>query len=131
MITPFAVVLILVALSQVDRRIDTAARGLGASVAQRAIRIILPNIKFGIVTALLLSFVLSWEEIGVTLFVSSVNAITLPRLMWMGLRDNIDPAIAAISVLLILLTVSVLLVRLVVQRVQARRAALRDMPTPS
>jgi putative spermidine/putrescine transport system permease protein len=125
------VVLILVALSQVDRRIDTAARGLGASVAQRAIRIILPNIKFGIVTALLLSFVLSWEEIGVTLFVSSVNAITLPRLMWMGLRDNIDPAIAAISVLLILLTVSVLLVRLVVQRVQARRAALRDMPTPS
>jgi putative spermidine/putrescine transport system permease protein len=100
-------------------------------VAQRAIRIILPNIKFGIVTALLLSFVLSWEEIGVTLFVSSVNAITLPRLMWMGLRDNIDPAIAAISVLLILLTVSVLLVRLVVQRVQARRAALRDMPTPS
>jgi putative spermidine/putrescine transport system permease protein len=128
MITPFAVVLVLVALSQVDRRIDTAARGLGASVAQRAFRIILPNIKFGIVTALLLSFVLSWEEIGVTLFVSSVNAITLPRLMWMGLRDNIDPAIAAISVLLILLTVSVLLVRLVVQRVQARRAALQDMP---
>jgi putative spermidine/putrescine transport system permease protein len=131
MITPFAVVLILVALSQVDRRIDTAARGLGASVAQRALRIILPNIKFGIVTALLLSFVLSWEEIGVTLFVSSVNAITLPRLMWMGLRDNIDPAIAAISVLLILLTVSVLLVRLVVQRLQARRAALQEIPTVS
>ncbi|HEY4161630.1 MAG TPA: ABC transporter permease [Dongiaceae bacterium] len=131
MITPFAVVLILVALSQVDRRIDTAARGLGASVAQRALKVILPNIKFGIVTALLLSFVLSWEEIGVTLFVTSVNAITLPRLMWMGLRDNIDPAIAAISVLLILLTVSVLLVRLVVQRVQARRAALREIPTVS
>jgi putative spermidine/putrescine transport system permease protein len=123
MITPFAVVLILVALSQVDRRIDTAARGLGASVAQRAFRIILPNIRFGIVTALLLSFVLSWEEIGVTLFVSSVNAITLPRLMWMGLRDNIDPAIASISVLLIGLTVSVLLVRLAVQRFRARRAA--------
>jgi putative spermidine/putrescine transport system permease protein len=123
MIAPFAVVLILVALSQVDRRIDLAARGLGASVAQRAFRVILPNIRFGIVTALLLSFVLSWEEIGVTLFVSSVNAITLPRLMWMGLRDNIDPAIAAISVLLITLTVTVLLARIAVRRLLARRLA--------
>jgi len=121
MIAPFAVVLILVALSQVDRRIDLAARGLGASVAQRAFKVILPNIRFGIVTALLLSFVLSWEEIGVTLFVSSVNAVTLPRLMWMGLRDNIDPAIAAISVLLILATVTVLLTRLIVRRLLARR----------
>jgi putative spermidine/putrescine transport system permease protein len=122
MIAPFAVVLILVALSQVDRRIDLAARGLGASVGQRALKVILPNIKFGIVTAALLSFVLSWEEIGVTLFVTSVNAITLPRLMWMGLRDNIDPAIAAISVLLILLTVAILLARMVVRRLLARRA---------
>ncbi len=108
MITPFAVVLILVALYQVDRRIDLAARGLGANLATRAFKVIVPNIKFGIATAALLSFVLSWEEIGVTLFITSVNAITLPRLMWMGLRDNIDPAIAAISVLLILVTAIIL-----------------------
>jgi putative spermidine/putrescine transport system permease protein len=100
-----------VALSRVDRRIDLAARGLGANPWDRATRIIIPNIKFGIVTAAMLSFVLSWEEIGVTLFITSVNAITLPRLMWMGLRDNIDPAIAAISVILILVTVAVLTVR--------------------
>ncbi len=116
MIVPFAVVLILVALSQVDRRIDLAARGLGASLRQRAFRVILPNIKFGVLTAALLSFVLSWEEIGVTLFVSSVNVITLPRRMWMGLRDNIDPAIAAVSVVLIVLTVAALLVRAFMRR---------------
>lgn len=116
MIVPFAVVMILVALSQVDRRIDLAARGLGASLHQRAFRVIIPNIKFGILTAALLSFVLSWEEIGVTLFVSSVNVITLPRRMWMGLRDNIDPAIAAVSVVLIVLTVLVLLVRAFMRR---------------
>lgn len=113
MTMPFAVVLILVSLAQVDRRIDLAARGLGATVWQRAAQVIVPNIRFGILTAWLLSFVLSWEEIGVTLFVTSVNAITLPRLMWMGLRDNIDPAIAALSVVLIALTVLVLAVRAV------------------
>lgn len=112
MIVPFAVVLILVALSHVDRRIDLAARGLGASTWERATKIIIPNIKFGLLTAWLLSFVLSWEEIGVTLFVTSVDAITLPRLMWMGLRDNIDPAIAALSVILILITMLVLTARI-------------------
>ena len=111
MVVPFAVVLILVALTQVDRRIDLAARGLGATVRERAFKIILPNIKFAVLTAALLSFVLSWEEIGVTLFITSVNAVTLPRLMWMGLRDNIDPAIAAISVILIVITVLVLTLR--------------------
>ncbi|CAM5295775.1 putative spermidine/putrescine transport system permease protein [Aquamicrobium terrae] len=117
---PFAVVLILVSLSQVDRRIDLAARGLGASTWERATKVIVPNIKFGILTAWLLSFVLSWEEIGVTLFITSVNAITLPRLIWMGLRDNIDPAIAAISVILILITVTVLTARIVHRRARGR-----------
>ncbi len=103
-VSPFAVVLLLAALSQVDRRIDLAARGMGASVGTRTLRVILPNIRFAVEAAALLCFVLSWEEIGVTLFITSVDAVTLPRLMWMGLRDNIDPAIAAMSVVLIALT---------------------------
>ena len=116
MTVPFAVVMVLVALAQVDRRIDLAARGMGASVAQRIFHVILPNIAFGVATAALLVFVLSWEEIGVTLFITSVDAITLPRLMWMGLRDNVDPAIAAISVVLIVVTLLVLLARMAFQR---------------
>ena len=116
MTVPFATVLILVSLSQVDRRLDLAARGLGATVWERATRIVIPNIKFGLLTAWLLSFILSWEEIGVTLFVTSVKAVTLPRLMWMGLRDNIDPAIAAVSVTLIVVTIAVLAIRSVFAR---------------
>jgi putative spermidine/putrescine transport system permease protein len=114
-IVPFAVVLILVALAQVDRRIDLAARGLGATALQRVFTIILPNIRFGVFTAALMAFALSWEEIGVTLFVTSVNAITLPRMMWMGVHDNIDPAIAAVSVVLIVITVFALVGRMILQ----------------
>ncbi len=116
MSVPFAVVLLLVGLSEVDPRIDLAARGLGASVWTRAVRVILPNIRFAIASAALLSFMLSWEEIGVTLFITSVNAITLPRLMWMGLRDNIDPAVASLSVVLIVITVTALLLRTLLRR---------------
>ena len=116
MIVPCAALLILVALAQVDRRIDLAARGLGASPLQRVVTIILPNIRFGVLTAALMAFILSWEEIGVTLFVTSVNAITLPRMIWMGVHDNIDPAIAAISVVLIVITTLALVGRMLVQR---------------
>jgi len=111
MIVPF-----VVALSGVDRRIDLAARGFGATLAQRAWRVILPNIRFGVLTAALLAFVLSWEEIGVTLFITSVNAITLPRLLWMGVHDNIDPAIAAVSVVLIAVTTIALAGRMMLHR---------------
>jgi putative spermidine/putrescine transport system permease protein len=105
MISPFAVVLINVALAQVDRRIDLAARGFGAGVLRRIFSVILPNMWFGVVSAFFLAFVLSWDEIGVTLFITSTDTITLPRMMWMGLRDNVDPAIAAISVVLIAIVV--------------------------
>lgn len=119
MITPFAVVMILVALAQVDRRIDLAARGLGATALQRVFKVILPNIRFGVLMAALMVFFLSWEEISVTLFVTSANAITLPRLMWMGVHDNIDPAVAAISVVLIVITTIALMGRMLLQHEEA------------
>ena len=90
--------------------------GSARAPLQRVVTIILPNIRFGVLTAALMAFILSWEEIGVTLFVTSVNAITLPRMMWMGVHDNIDPAIAAISVVLIVITTLALVGRMLFQR---------------
>ena len=46
-----------------------------------------------------------------TLFVTSVETITLPRRMWMGLRDNVDPSIAALSVLLICVVTLLVVIR--------------------
>ncbi|MBZ8117044.1 ABC transporter permease [Roseovarius sp. LXJ103] len=121
MIVPFAVVLVSVSLAQVDRRMDLAARAMGAGLGTRVFKVILPNIKFGVITAFFLTFVLSWEEIAVTIFITSVEAVTLPRLMWQGLRDNIDPAIAAISVVLIVIVTAVVIGRAVFAALKERR----------
>ena len=59
--------------------------------------------------------------IGVTLFITSVNAVTLPRMMWMGLRDNIDPAIAAISVVLIAIVIAVIVGKTIVASLAAKK----------
>lgn len=122
MSVPYAVVLITVALAQLDRRIDLAAQGMGAGLRRRIFGVILPNIRFGLIAAFFLCFLLSWDEIGVTLFVTSVDTITLPRRMWMGLRDNIDPAIASLSVVLIGIVSVVILVRAGVRFRALRRA---------
>jgi len=122
MTAPYAVVMVMVGLSQFDRRIDMAAQSMGASLPRRIFGVIVPNIRFGIVSAFFLCFLLSWDEIGVTLFITSVDAITLPRRMWMGLRDNIDPAIAALSVVLIAIVTVLTLVRAGVRFRELRRA---------
>lgn len=123
MVVPFAVVLISVSLAQVDRRIDLAARAMGAGLVTRIFSVLLPNIKFGVLTAFFLTFVLSWEEIGVTIFITSVDVVTLPRLMWMGLRDNIDPAIAAVSVVLFCLVTLAIIARALVTFAMTRRSS--------
>ena len=122
MIVPYAVVVIMVSLSQLDRRMDLAAQSMGASVPTRVFGVILPNIRFGLLGAFFLCFLLSWDEIGVTLFVTSVETITLPRRMWMGLRDNVDPAIAALSVLLILVVTVLVVIRAAMLMRKERRA---------
>ncbi len=122
MIVPYAVVVVMVSLSQIDWRMDLAAQSMGASVPTRIFGVILPNIRFGLLDAFFPRFLLSWDEIGVTLFVTSVETITLPRRMWMGLRDNVDPSIAALSVLLILV-VSLLMTARALLLMRKERAA--------
>lgn len=111
MIVPFAVVAILSALTRLNRDIELAARNLGANIWQTTVWVILPNLKFGIFSAWFLSLILSWEEATVTLFVSGVNVITLPKRMWDNLRLDVDPVIAAISVVMILLTTLLILLK--------------------
>ena len=121
MVVPYGVVTMLVALSQIDRRIELASRNLGASLMQTTFLVVMPNLKLGIASTALLSFALSWEEVAVTLFITSVDVNTLPRRIWGGLRDNVDPSVAAISVLLIGITLLVLCARLLLQYLAARK----------
>ncbi|NWL76929.1 ABC transporter permease [Pseudomonas taiwanensis] len=122
MVVPYGVVTMLVALSQIDRRIELASRNLGASLMQTTFLVVMPNLKLGIASTALLSFALSWEEVAVTLFITSVDVNTLPRRIWGGLRDNVDPSVAAISVLLIGVTLLVLCARLLLQYLAERKA---------
>jgi putative spermidine/putrescine transport system permease protein len=69
----------------------------------------LPLILPGVLVGALFAFITSFDELVVALFLSGANAVTLPRRMWEDLRYALDPTIAAVSTLTIVVTVVPLL----------------------
>jgi len=102
---PYVVITVSTSLANFDLRLEQAARNLGASVGQALRYVILPSIMPGILSGAIFAFILSWDEIVVTLFVTSLRIFTLPRRMWDGIREHADPTIAAVATVLIVLTV--------------------------
>jgi len=64
----------------------------------------LPQIRFAVITSALLSFLTSFDEVVVAMFISGGDNSTLTRNMFNALRDQIDPTIASISTIMILVT---------------------------
>lgn len=101
---PLVVIVTGAALKSYDMSQENAARSLGAPRWKAFLTVTLPQIKFGVVTSALLSFLTSFDEVVVAMFISGGDNPTLTRNMFNALRDQIDPTIASISTILILLT---------------------------
>lgn len=102
---PFVVTSVGSSLAGYDRRLTMAALSLGASPVAAFRQVTLPLIRPGIVVGALFAFLTSFDELVVSLFLSGTGAVTLPRRMWEDLRYALDPTIAAVSTLTILVTV--------------------------
>jgi len=98
---PFAIRFVSVALLGVSPSLELAARSLGAS-PWRAFRLVtLPLIRPGIVASLVFAFILSFDEVAASLFVSTPTAMTLPVRIYVYIDQNYDPLITAISSVLV------------------------------
>jgi putative spermidine/putrescine transport system permease protein len=101
---PYVIITVTASLSLVDHRLEQAARSLGAAPLRTMIDVVLPNIRAGVLTGAVFAFIVSWDETVVTLFISSRAVYTLPRRIWDGIRENVDPTVTAVATLLIILT---------------------------
>lgn len=108
---PFAILAIGASLAQLDPRLIQAARSLGARPPTVFFKVILPNVLPGIAAGAVFAFVTSWDEITVTLFITSRAVETLPRRIFTGIADSVDPALAAISAVLLAVTLLALAAR--------------------
>jgi putative spermidine/putrescine transport system permease protein len=111
---PLVVMIVTSALRSYDMNQEMAARSLGASRLRAFLMVTLPQIKFAVITGAILAFLTSFDEVIVAMFVSGGANSTLTRNMFNALRDQIDPTIAAISTIMILVTSTLLAVSQIV-----------------
>lgn len=106
---PLVVLVVGAALRTIDVSTEMAAQGLGASWFTAVRRITLPQIRPALVSAAFIAFISSFDELVIAMFLGGVN-VTLPKKMFDSILYEIDPTIAAVSVLQIALVVLVLIV---------------------
>ncbi|MCF3638930.1 ABC transporter permease [Rhizobium sp. TRM95111] len=102
---PFSIIAIGSALDGFDRSIEDAAILCGASPWEARLRVTVPAIGHGIFAAAIFSFLASWDEVVLAIFMASPTLQTLPVRIWATLRQDLTPVIAAASTLLIAFTI--------------------------
>ncbi|UOD50884.1 ABC transporter permease [Orrella daihaiensis] len=106
---PFVIITVTATLAGFDRSLYNAAVGMGASPARAFWDITVPLIRPGVISGGLFAFVTSFDEVVVVLFLAGPEQRTIPRQMFSGLREQINPTILAVATLLILLSVALLI----------------------
>lgn len=107
---PYALRVLAVALTTQDRACEEAARTLGARPLTVFFRVTLPMMMPGIVASAALCFLVSFDEVVITLFLTGPRISTLPVELYNYVYNQADPLVAAASALLILLTLAVIMV---------------------
>ena len=113
---PFVVVNVATSLRTMDRNLDLAATNLGADPRRSFLHITLPIILPGVLAGAIFSFITSWDEVVVAIFMTSARFRTLPVEMWEQVRQAVDPTVAAVSTTLLVVTTALLVLLLVVRR---------------
>lgn len=113
---PFSVISISNALEGFDKSIEDAAILCGASPWEARFRVTLPAISHGLFAAAIFSFLVSWDEVVVAIFMASPTLQTLPVKIWTTLRQDLTPVIAAASTLLVLFTIALMLLAALVRK---------------
>jgi putative spermidine/putrescine transport system permease protein len=105
---PFVVLNVTAVLYRLDRSLERAARIAGAGPLRAFFHVTLPLAWPGIASGAIFAFLTSFDEIVIAMFVSGASP-TLPKMMFDGIRYELNPIVAAVSSQLIVLSAVALL----------------------
>ena len=106
---PFAILSIMPKLKQMDISLFEAAQDLGCTPAQAVRKVMIPEIRPGIVTAFILTLTLSIDDFVISYFTAGNQVTTLALTIYSMARKSVNPQINALSTLMFV-TVFTLLV---------------------
>jgi putative spermidine/putrescine transport system permease protein len=118
---PFAFLVMLAVFNRFDRSVEEAAWSLGVSPARTFRKVTFPLIFPGVLSAMLFSFTLSYDEFSRTLFTAG-GQLTLPLAIYGTFSVEIHPNIFAFGVLTTLFSFSLLAIYAILMTISVRRA---------
>lgn len=107
-IVPYIIRVVGSSLEVFDYSIEEAAMSLGCTKVSTFLKVVMPNIKSGIIAAFMLAFINSFNNVPVSMFLTGPGVSMLPISMMNYVEYNYDPTVSALSVLLMLITVGIM-----------------------
>lgn len=107
---PYAIRVLSTALATLPIAVEEAAATLGAPPLTIFRRVTLPMMRSGLIGTTALCFLVSFDEVVLSLFMTGPRISTLPVAMYHHVEQQADPLVAALSVLLVVLTLLIVLV---------------------
>lgn len=117
---PFVVLIVSSSLRQIDPTLERAARVLGAGPGRAFVTGTLPALLPAVVASAIFAFFISFDELIVALFLMGEKQ-TLPVRIWSDLRFELNPTIAAVSTLMVVVTTIAMVLAEMLRRRSARR----------
>ena len=95
---------------------EDAARNLGANEWDVFFRVVLPQIKSGLISGALFAFTISMDEFALTFFVNSANSQTLPIRIYSMLRFGLTPELNALSTIILCISFGLVTLAMLAKR---------------
>lgn len=114
--TPFVIITVTATLTRFDFTLMRAAANLGAGKTRAFFDIMLPTIAPGVGAGAVFSFATSFDEVVMVLFIAGPGQRTLPKQMFTGLREQLDPTIIAAAVTMVLIISALMIGALFIMR---------------
>jgi putative spermidine/putrescine transport system permease protein len=108
LVLPYCVRVVGASLNAFDFSIEEAAVSLGCPRWKAFFLVVLPNVRAGIIAGFILAFITSLNDVSISIFLTGPGVSTLPIQLLAHMEQFFDPTIAAVSVLLMFVTVGVM-----------------------
>jgi putative spermidine/putrescine transport system permease protein len=119
---PYTVGAVSSVIVRMSPRLDEAAASLGASAWSTFRRVSFPLVRPGIFAGVLYAFIISFGDVPIAVFLAGSNTVTLPVEIFQSLQFDFNPAVLALSTLVVIFSLALIIV---MQRVVGLDIVLR------
>jgi mannopine transport system permease protein len=105
---PYVVITVTAALRGFDPQLELAALNCGATRVRAFFTVVLPNILPGVAAGGVFAFLNSFDEATVAYFISGIDGKTIPRKLFEDIDFNLTPVIAAVSSVMVIVSLALM-----------------------